>query len=115
MFRILIACCILLLPLGVQAGDSIPVKKIETERLSDLNVARVSHATLFVNGELTVIGGHTDGFVPTATAEYFSDGAWHELPTVYSHDTLHCRPPCKAGLYGGTEYGRYTYYIYNRC
>ena len=74
------------MPLGVQAGDSIPVKKIETERLPDLNVARVNHATLFVNGELTVIGGHTNGFVPTATAEYFSNGAWHELPTVYSHD-----------------------------
>ena len=86
MFRFLIAWCILLMPLGVQAGDSIPVKKIETERLPDLNVARVNHATLFVNGELTVIGGHTNGFVPTATAEYFSDGAWHELPTVYPHD-----------------------------
>ena len=74
------------IPFERGADVSIPTQKMETERLPDLNVARVRHATLFLNGELTVIGGHTNGFVPTATAEYFSDGAWHELPTVYCHD-----------------------------
>ena len=77
---------LLLLPLTVTAQKECPTVKIDAIRLPDLNVARVNHATLFVNGELTVIGGHTNGFVPTATAEYFSDGAWHELPTVYPHD-----------------------------
>ena len=38
------------------------------------------------NGELTVAGGHTKGFVPTATAEYLSDGEWHQLPMTYTHD-----------------------------
>ena len=39
-----------------------------------------------LNGELTVFGGHTSGFVPTSTAEYFSNGQWHQLPMVYPHD-----------------------------
>ena len=51
--------------------------KIEAERLPNLNVPRSSHALLYVNGEVVVIGGHTDGFVPTPTAEYFADGKWH--------------------------------------
>ena len=33
-----------------------------------------------------VAGGHTSGFVPTATAEYLSDGEWHQLPMTYTHD-----------------------------
>jgi len=33
-----------------------------------------------------VIGGHTDGFKPLETLEYFADGAWHEVPMHYSHD-----------------------------
>lgn len=37
-------------------------------------------------GELVVIGGHTDGFNPLETLEYFADGAWHEVPMHYSHD-----------------------------
>jgi AraC-like DNA-binding protein len=39
-----------------------------------------------VNGELTVAGGHTDGFVPTPTAEYYKDGEWHSLQMTYPHD-----------------------------
>lgn len=60
--------------------------KIATEQLPDLNIPRYSHCTFFVGDELTVIGGHTSGFVPTATAEYFNDGAWHTVNTVYPHD-----------------------------
>lgn len=60
--------------------------KIEAERLPDLNTPRAGHIAVCAGGELTVIGGHTTGFVPTATAEYFSDGAWHQLPTTYAHD-----------------------------
>lgn len=37
-------------------------------------------------GELMVAGGHTNGFVPTATAEYLMDGEWHQLPMTYTHD-----------------------------
>ena len=60
--------------------------KIATEQLPDLNIPRYGHCTFFAGDELTVIGGHTTGFVPTATAEYFSDGAWHTVSTVYPHD-----------------------------
>ena len=61
--------------------------RIKTERLPDLTVGRTFHSTLCMeNGELVVIGGHESGFVPTATAEYFADGKWHLLKTVYTHD-----------------------------
>ena len=63
-----------------------PMVKIEAERLPDLNIARAGHQTLLVNGEITIFGGHTKGFVPTPTAEYFSNGKWHEMNTVYTHD-----------------------------
>ena len=56
------------------------------ERLPDMNVPRAGHNVFYVNGELTVVGGHTSGFVLTPTAEYFKDGAWHLIPTVYHHD-----------------------------
>ena len=49
-------------------------QKIEVERLPDLNIPRAGHSLFFVNGELTVAGGHTNGFVPTPTAEYYKDG-----------------------------------------
>ena len=60
--------------------------KIEAKRLTDLNIARAGHALFYANGELTVAGGHTDGFVPTPTAEYLKDGQWHQMPMVYCHD-----------------------------
>ena len=67
-------------------GASCPVIKIETERLPDLNISRAGHALFYGNDELTVAGGHTDGFVPTPTAEYFSDGEWHTMQMTYTHD-----------------------------
>ena len=63
-----------------------PVVKIQPEQLPSLNTPRSGHHTLYVNGEITVFGGHTSGFVPTRTAEYFKDGAWHQMDMVYTHD-----------------------------
>ena len=63
-----------------------PVVKIIPEKLPDLNTPRSGHHTICVNGEITVFGGHTSGFVPTPTAEYFKDGAWHQMNMVYTHD-----------------------------
>ena len=40
----------------------------------------------YANGELTVAGGHTNGFVPTQTAEYYKDGKWHTMQMTYIHD-----------------------------
>ena len=82
---------LLLLTAVIQAsGDTIPSRcpmvKMEAERLPDLTTPRAGHIAVCTSGELMVIGGHTTGFVPTATAEYFSDGTWHQLPTTYAHD-----------------------------
>ena len=63
-----------------------PVVRVEAERLPDMNVPRSGHSAILVNGEVTVIGGHTSGFVLTPTAEYLKDGEWHQLQTVYTHD-----------------------------
>ena len=61
-------------------------KPMAVERLPDLNVPRGGHFLAYVGGELTVIGGHTTGFIPTATAEFFRDGSWHLLDSYFPHD-----------------------------
>ncbi len=63
-----------------------PIVKLELERLPDMNLARSGHILLSLGDEILAIGGHTDGFVPTSTAEYYKDGEWHLLNTVYTHD-----------------------------
>lgn len=59
---------------------------LDFERLPDLNIPRAGHDVFYVGGELTMVGGHTSGFVMTPTAEYFSNSAWHLISTVYNHD-----------------------------
>ena len=66
--------------------------KLQPERLPDMNIPRISHSTFIINGELTVVGGHTSGFVPTKTAEYLKDGKWHEMQMAYNHDDGLCVP-----------------------
>lgn len=67
-------------------GKQCPVVKVEAERLADLNVPRYGHTVLLLNGEPTVIGGHTTNFVPTPTLEYYKDGKWHLVQTAFTHD-----------------------------
>ncbi|MBR6128224.1 MAG: helix-turn-helix domain-containing protein [Bacteroidaceae bacterium] len=74
------------------AQAACPVVKIEAVRLPDLNMPRSGHSVFVVNGEPTVVGGHTTSFVPTATAEYFRDGKWHLIETAYPHDEGFCVP-----------------------
>ena len=69
-----------------EAPESVKVSPMTVERLPDLNVPRSAHVLAYVNGELTVIGGHTTGFVPTATAEYFHDGKWQLIDSYFPHD-----------------------------
>lgn len=61
-------------------------KELSVERLPDLNIPRSTHSTLVINGEYVTFGGHTTGFIPTPTAEYYRDGAWHVMKMTYSHD-----------------------------
>ena len=70
----------------VKAADTCEVRKLGTTRLADLNIPRAGHQVFYAAGELTVAGGHTNGFVPTPTAEYFRDGKWHQMPMTYNHD-----------------------------
>lgn len=69
-----------------QAGNEGKCIPMTVERLPDMNVPRNAHTAAFVNGELTVIGGHTTGFIPTNTAEYYRDGAWHLIDSYFPHD-----------------------------
>ena len=61
-------------------------EKLKVERLPDMHTSRAGHNVFYAGGELTVVGGHTAGFVLTPTAEYYSNGVWHLVPTVYPHD-----------------------------
>jgi len=70
---------------AVQAGG-VTFQPMTVERLPDLKRPRGhSHAAL-LGDEITVFGGHTDGFKPMHTAEFYSGGAWHEIEMMYTHD-----------------------------
>ena len=89
--RFLITWILALLPLLTTAAQPdgktlCPEIKVEAERLPDLNIPRAGHELFYVNGEFVVAGGHTNGFVPTPTAEYYQDSKWHQIPMVYNHD-----------------------------
>ena len=84
-------CMICIQPLtaladGNAKDGTCPVVRIEPERLPDFNIPRYGYNLLCLNGEPVVVGGHTSGFVLTATAEYLKDGKWHLLQTAYYHD-----------------------------
>ena len=87
------------------ADTPCPVMELQVERLPDLNIPRSGHTTLCLNGEVTVFGGHTDGFIPTPTAEYLSNGEWHVVPMTYAHDNGLCVPLSRGQvlLAGGHE------------
>lgn len=89
--RLLVYLCLVTLPSTLYAtsdseGAMFRQVKIVAERLASLHIPRSGHSTFYINGELTVIGGHTSGFIPTPTAEYYNDGKWHLMQMVYAHD-----------------------------
>ena len=80
-----------MLPLLTTAAQPVgktlcPEIKVEAERLPDLTIPRAGHELFYINGEFVAAGGHTNGFVPTPTAEYYKNGKWHQMPMVYNHD-----------------------------
>lgn len=79
--------------------------KLTPERLPDMNIPRFGHSTFSASDELTVVGGHTSGFVLTQTAEYLKDGEWHLIQMTYTHDDGLCVPLSngKVLLAGGYE------------
>lgn len=70
----------------LQQGD-ISFVPMETKRLPDLNEPRNGHALVWTNDHVLAVGGHTTGFVPTATAEYYDGRRWHTVTSLYTHDT----------------------------
>lgn len=70
----------------------VPLEEMTWERLPDLHIPRAGHSLVYLNGELTVFGGHTTGFIPTPTAEYYKDGKWNILSSIYTHDSGFCLP-----------------------
>lgn len=89
----------------ISAQASCPLVKLEIERLPDMNVARAGHNTFCIDGEIVVMGGHTTGFKPTLSAEYFAKGKWHTMNMVYEHDnaTAVQLPSGKVLIVGGSE------------
>ena len=63
-----------------------PAAEMKVTRLPNLHVPRIGHSVMRIGDEVVVFGGHTSGFVPTPTAEYYSDGEWHLMQMVYTHD-----------------------------
>lgn len=91
-FALLLSLHVSVVAAGLAAVESsCPMIRIEAERLPDLNVPRGCHSLFLAGGEVVAAGGHTDGFVPTKTAEYYSDGEWHLMDMVYTADFSLCQ------------------------
>lgn len=87
MLKLILFIASALLPAAQPAADTtLRQEKLTVERLPDLHLPRFGHNVFYAGNELTVVGGHTSGFVLTPTAEYYEDGSWHLLHTVYAHD-----------------------------
>ena len=69
-----------------QVVGGVLFEEMPFEALEDLNLPRVTHALVSVGDGVLAIGGHTKGFVPTATAEYLEGGKWKLIKTTYLHD-----------------------------
>ena len=74
------------------------------ERWPDLPEPLSTPYAMVLNGELTLFGGHTDGFLLSQSAWYLKGGAWHEVPMIYAHDHAFCTllPDGRVMLGGGS-------------
>ncbi len=74
------------------------------ERLPDLPQPLSTPYVMALNGEVTLFGGHTDGFLLSQSAWYLKGGAWHEVPMKYPHDHAFCTllPDGRVMLGGGS-------------
>lgn len=90
---------------GLAGHDGYEFQKMTVERLPDLTIPRAGHMVRCIDGELTVFGGHSTGFIPTGTAEYYKDGKWQLMGMIYTHDngTLATLPSGELMLCCGCE------------
>ena len=79
-------------------------RAMSVEHLPNLSTPRGGHHTVILGDEITVFGGHTDGFKPVQTAEYLDGGVWHEVQMMYTHDFCAAvrLPDSRIMLMGGT-------------
>ena len=75
-----------LLSLSCAAAEDVSYERIRFERLPDMKTPRAGHLMLVTGNEITVFGGHTDGFNPVGTAESFRNGTWYSLQMSWPHD-----------------------------
>ena len=61
-------------------------REMSFRRMKDMKVPRSHHLAFVAGDDIVVVGGHTTGFVPTVTAEYYHDGRWRPLQPLYAHD-----------------------------
>lgn len=71
---------------GASALPDSQLKELPSRRMKDLLVPRSHHMAFVSGGDIVVVGGHTTGFVPTVSAEYYRGGRWHPLQPLYAHD-----------------------------
>jgi len=106
---VLIALCLAAAITAAIAADTtatvFSMVKMQVDRLPDLRLPRMGHALMVVSGELMAFGGHTDGYVPTPTAERLTSTGWLVVNMVYTHDngTAVTLPSGKVMLAGGLE------------
>ncbi len=62
------------------------------QRLPELPEPVSTPYVMVLNGELTLFGGHTDGFLLSSSAWYIKNGAWHKVPMKYPHSHGFCTP-----------------------
>ena len=74
------------------SADGTQWQQMTVEQLPDLSTPRGSHRTLVFGEEVVVMGGHTDGFKPVETAEYYAGGAWHTIRMLYTHENGFAAP-----------------------
>ena len=68
-------------------GTDIHVYPLVSKTLPGMNTARMSHVCFATeSGDIVVVGGHTTGFDPTATAERLHDGSWESITIGTAHD-----------------------------
>ena len=90
----LLGCLLTTLPMTAQTtvppensqSTACPMVEINAEQLANLTTPRSGHCAFRIGQEIVLVGGHTLGFIPTKTAEYYDDDEWHQLETVYDHD-----------------------------
>ena len=61
-------------------------REMAFRRMKDMKVPRSHHLAFVAGDDIVVVGGHTTGFIPTVTAEYYHDGRWRPLQPLYAHD-----------------------------